>query len=267
MSHSTQWADSALGRWAILVYGVVSYLVFFAAFLYAIGFIGNLVVPTSLDGPRTMPLVPALAIDLGLLALFAVQHSVMARPAFKRWWTRFVPEPAERSTYVLLSSLILIALFAFWQPLGGTVWHVESPAGQALLYGGYAFGWIVVLVSTFLTSHTDLFGLRQVWLHFRGRPYTPLEFVTPWPYRVVRHPLYVGWLFVFWCTPVMTLSHLLFAVMTTAYIVIGATLEERDLITAHGVDYERYRRRVPMLIPGVRLPGWALRGRSATLER
>ena len=267
MSQTTSWSASAVGRWTILIYGIVSYLIFFGTFLYAIGFIGNLLVPRSLDGPRTLALVPALAINLALLALFAVQHSVMARPAFKRWWTRYVPEPAERSTYVLFSSLALIALFAFWQPLGGQVWKVEHPGSQALLYAGYAFGWVMVLVATFLTSHTDLFGLRQVWMHFRQQPYTPLEFVTPLPYRIVRHPLYVGWLFVFWSTPDMTVSHLLFAVMTTAYIVIGATLEERDLITAHGTEYEQYRRRVPMLIPGVRLPAWASRGSSATLER
>lgn len=258
-------SDGPTARWGILIYGIVSYLIFFATFLYAIGFIGNLLVPTSLDGPRTMGLVPAIAIDLGLLALFAVQHSVMARPAFKRWWTRIVPPPAERSTYVLLSSLALIALFAFWQPLGGRVWNVENAIGQAMLYGGYAFGWILVLVSTFLTSHWDLFGLRQVWLNFRRRPYAPLKFVTPLPYRIVRHPLYVGWLFVFWCTPDMTISHLLFAVMTSAYIVIGATLEERDLVAEHGDAYEQYRRRVPMLIPGVRRRAWAPSDSSATL--
>lgn len=243
--------QGALRRWLILLYGIISYLIFLGTFLYAIGFIGNFLVPTALDGPRTMPLTGAVAVNLGLLALFAVQHSVMARRGFKRWLTRRVPEPAERSTYVLFSSLALIALFAFWQPLGGTIWQVEDVAGQTLLYAGYAFGWIVVLVSTFLTSHTDLFGLRQVWLNFRRRPYTPLRFVTPWPYRLVRHPLYVGWLFVFWSTPLMTVSHLLFAVMTTGYILIGIMLEERDLVAEHGTTYERYRREVPMLIPAL----------------
>lgn len=251
MSSQGTGSQGALRRWLILLYGIISYLIFLGTFLYAIGFIGNFLVPTSLDGPRTMPLAAAIAVDLGLLALFAVQHSVMARRGFKRWLTRLVPEPAERSTYVLFSSLALIALFVFWQPLGGIIWQVEDVAGQALLYAGYGFGWVVVLVSTFLTSHTDLFGLRQVWLNFRRRPYTPLEFVTPWPYRLVRHPLYVGWLFVFWSTPIMTVSHLLFAVMTTAYILIGIMLEERDLVAEHGTTYERYRREVPMLIPAV----------------
>ncbi len=265
MNRNVPPATGALGRWSVLIYGIVSYLVFFATFLYAIGFIGDFLVPTSLDGPRTVPLATAVAVDLGLLALFAVQHSVMARPAFKRWWTRIVPPAAERSTYVLLSSLALVALFVFWQPLGGVVWRVENSLAQALLHSGYAFGWVLVLVSTFLTSHWDLFGLRQVWLHFRRRPYTPLAFVTPLPYRIVRHPLYVGWLFVFWCTPEMTVSHLLFALMTSAYTVIGAMLEERDLTAHHGEVYERYRRQVPMLIPRLGRPVWARRTSSANL--
>lgn len=267
MTKSASLADSTAGRWLILSYGVVSYLVFFATFLYAIGFIGNFLVPTSLDGQPASSLTFALAVNLGLLGLFAVQHSVMARPAFKRWWSRLVPAPAERSTYVLLSSLALIALFAFWQPLGGQIWQVEQPAARALLYGAYAFGWALVLISTFLTSHWDLFGLRQVWLHFRGSPYTPLRFVTPWPYRVVRHPLYVGWLFVFWSTPDMTISHLMFALATSAYIVIGASLEERDLVREHGATYRRYQRQVPMLIPGMRAKFWAGQRSSATLEQ
>ncbi|MEZ5557818.1 MAG: isoprenylcysteine carboxylmethyltransferase family protein [Pseudomonadales bacterium] len=238
-------------RWAILAYGVASYAVFFATFLYAIGFIGNLLVPTTLDGATEEGLMTALAIDLALLALFAVQHSVMARPAFKRWWTRIVPQAAERSTYVLASSLALIAMFVLWQPLGGEVWRIEDPAGQALMYAGYAFGWGLVLVATFLINHFDLFGLRQVWLQFRNRPYTQLRFVMPLPYRIVRHPLYVGWLFAFWCTPTMTASHLVFAVMTTTYILIAIRLEERDLVAEHGSDYQRYQQEVPMLIPRV----------------
>ncbi|MEQ8486175.1 MAG: isoprenylcysteine carboxylmethyltransferase family protein [Pseudomonadales bacterium] len=264
---ATPFSATAAGRWAILGYGMLSYLVFFATFLYAIGFIGNFAVPTRLDGAPSLPLGTALLIDAALLGLFAVQHSVMARPAFKRWWTRIVPTPAERSTYVLLSSLLLLALFAFWEPVGGIIWHLEDPLAQGTLYGGFAFGWALVLASTFLTSHSDLFGLRQVWLHFRGVPYTPLRFVTPWPYRVVRHPLYVGWLFVFWCTPYMTASHLLFALATTAYIVVGAGLEERDLVREHGDAYRSYRKRVPMLVPGMRLPAWATKRASATLPR
>jgi methanethiol S-methyltransferase len=176
-------------RLSIFIYGVLSYAVFLATFLYAIGFVGNLWVPKSIDSARTAPFIPALLTDLALLGLFAVQHSVMARPAFKRWWTRIVPESAERSTYTLLSSLALIVLFAFWEPLGGTVWNVSSPVGRALLYGASACGWGLVLISTFLINHFDLFGLRQVWLQLRGRPYQPLPFGTPALYKYVRHPL------------------------------------------------------------------------------
>jgi methanethiol S-methyltransferase len=238
-------------RLAIFLYGVISYAVFFATFLYAIGFIGNLWVPKSIDSAPNAPFAIALAINLGLLGLFAVQHSVMARPAFKRWWTRLIPESAERSTYTLLSSLALIALFAFWQPMGGVVWSVESPSGQGVLYAAYAFGWGLLLLATFQINHFDLFGLRQVWLQLMGRPYRPLAFKTPALYRYVRHPLYVGWLFIFWATPTMTLAHLLFAIATTAYILIGIQLEERDLTTAHP-EYAEYRRRVPMLVPSLR---------------
>ncbi len=256
MRESTTASGTAVSRWLVLLYGGVCYLVFLATFLCAIGFIGDFLTPTALDGPRTMALAPAIAIDLALLALFALQHSIMARPAFKRWWTRIIPEPAERSTYVLLSSLALIALFVLWQPLGGSIWQVDDALGRTVLYALFAFGWGLVLVSTFLTSHMDLFGLRQVYLCFRGRPYTPLEFVQPLPYRIVRHPLYLGWLFVFWATPDMTVSHLLFAVMTTAYILLAVPLEERDLEAAHGDAYRNYRHRVPMLIPGLSRRAW-----------
>jgi methanethiol S-methyltransferase len=238
-------------RLAIFLYGVICYAVFFATFLYAIGFIGNLWVPKSIDSAPNAPFIVALAINLGLLGLFAVQHSVMARPAFKRWWTRLIPESAERSTYTLFSSLALIALFALWQPMGGAVWTVESSSGQALLYGAYAFGWVLLLAATFQINHFDLFGLRQVWLQLMAQPYQPLAFKTPALYRYVRHPLYVGWLFIFWATPTMTVAHLLFAIATTAYILIGIQLEERDLTTAHP-EYVEYRRRVPMLVPSLR---------------
>jgi protein-S-isoprenylcysteine O-methyltransferase Ste14 len=240
---------SFLQRTAVLAYGVVSYAAFFVTFLYAVGFIGDLFVPRTIDGAPRHGLVIALLIDAALLAVFAVQHSVMARPAFKRVLTRFIPESAERSTYVLMSSLALILVFACWEPTGGVVWHVDNGIGAALLQVGFAFGWLTVLVTTFLINHFDLFGLRQVWLYFRRRPYTGLKFVTPGPYKLVRHPLYVGWLFSFWCTPHMTVAHLLFAVLTTAYILVAIRLEERDLVSAHGAEYLEYRRRTPMMVP------------------
>ena len=238
-----------MSRILSLAYGVVSYLIFFATFLYAIGFVGNFAVPTTLDGEPTASTTTALLINLGLLALFAIQHSVMARPTFKRWWTKFVPVHLERSTYTLFSSLALIAMFALWQPMGGSLWTVTGDAGRVALFSLYAFGWGLLLFVTFLINHFDLFGLRQVWLHFRGRPYTSLNFVTPWLYRQVRHPLYVAWLIIFWATPTMTVAHLLFAVMTTAYILIAIQLEERNLIDEHGDSYRAYRSKVPMLIP------------------
>jgi protein-S-isoprenylcysteine O-methyltransferase Ste14 len=238
-----------LKRISIFAYGVVCYLVFLGTFLYAVGFIGNFGVPQSLDGPPSAPLGVALAVDVGLLTLFALQHSVMARRWFKAWWTKIVPAAAERSTYVLFSSLALVLLFSQWQPLGGSVWSVESDAGRAVLLALFAFGWSLVLVCTFLINHFDLFGLRQVWLELRGRPYAHVPFATPGPYRLVRHPLYVGWLFAFWMTPTMTFAHLLFAVATTAYILLAIQFEERDLVREHGDTYERYRREVPMLVP------------------
>ena len=238
-----------LKRTAFLAYGIACYAVFFATFLYALGFIGGFAVPTTLDGPRTLPLGTAVAIDMGLLALFAVQHSVMARRWFKERWTRIVPPALERSTYVLFSSLALIAMFWLWQPLGGSIWNVTHPVGRSVLYALYAAGFGLVLVSTFLINHFDLFGLRQVWLFFRGKPYTRLTFGTPGPYRLVRHPLYVGWFFAFWCTPTMTFAHLLFAIATTAYILIAIQFEERDLVHEFGETYEDYRRRTPMLVP------------------
>ena len=241
-----------LKRILFFAYGTFSYLIFLGTFLYAIGFIGNFAVPRTLDGPATRSLAISLAIDVALLTLFAVQHSVMARKWFKEWWTRIVPKPIERSTYVLFSSVALILLFTFWQPLGGVVWSVEDPTGRLVLRGLFAFGWTLVLVSTFLINHFDLFGLRQVWLNLLGRPYTTLQFGTPGPYRLVRHPLYVGWLFAFWMTPLMTLAHLLFSVATTAYILLAIQLEERDLVREHGESYKEYRRSVPMLLPSFR---------------
>jgi protein-S-isoprenylcysteine O-methyltransferase Ste14 len=221
---------------------------FFATFLYAIGFLGNFLVPKSIDSGRELPFTLALSINTVLLGIFALQHSVMARQWFKRAWTRLVPAPVERSTYVLFSSLALLLLFWKWQPMGGLIWNVDSFAGRSLIFAFYALGWLTVLITTFLINHFDLFGLRQVWLYLRAVPYTPLKFRTPGPYRVVRHPLYVGWLLVFWSAPTMTLAHLIFALATTAYILIAIQFEERDLIQAHP-EYETYRRRVPMILP------------------
>jgi len=236
-------------RIAAFIYGVVCYAIFFGTFLYAIGFVGDLFVPKSIDSAPQGPLGQALLINALLLGLFAVQHSVMARPAFKRWWTRFVPKPVERSTYVLFSSLALIALFVHWQPIGGVIWDVQDPVGQAVLYGLFAFGWGLVLVATFLINHSDLFGLRQVWLYLRGKEYRPLNFGTPALYKIVRHPLYVGWFFAFWAAPTMTVAHLFFALLTTAYILIAIRFEERDLVAEHGARYSEYRKQVPMLVP------------------
>jgi protein-S-isoprenylcysteine O-methyltransferase Ste14 len=213
------------------------------------GFIGNFVVPTTLDSAPDAPFGQALLINTLLLGAFALQHSVMARPAFKRWWTRLVPEPVERSTYVLATVLALAAIFAWWEPMGGVIWNIQNPTGRAAIYGLFASGWLLVLASTFLINHFDLFGLRQVWLHFRGKNYTSIGFRTPGLYRHVRHPLYVGWLAVFWAAPTMTVAHLVFALLTTSYILIAIQLEERDLVAFHGTAYDEYRKNVPMLIP------------------
>ena len=239
-----------MARVLVFVYGLFAYLAFFVTFVYAAGFIGNFLVPKSLDSAPTAPLTTALLINVGLLCLFAIQHSVMARPGFKRLLTRVVAEPAERSTYVLASSVALAVLFWQWSPLGGVIWHIENPAGRALMFAAFAFGWMLVFVSTVLINHFDLFGLRQVWLYLRGRRYERLPFVTPGVYARVRHPLYVGWLFAFWATPTMTATHLLFAAATTAYILIAIQFEERDLLAMHP-EYAGYRRRVPMLIPAL----------------
>jgi len=252
----------AIARYAVLAYGLFAYAMFLGVFLYAVGFVGNIGVPRSIDGPREGSLLAALAIDLGLLLLFALQHSVMARPAFKRWWTQYVPEPAERSTYVLFTNLALIALFWQWRPLGGVIWDFEAVPLRVGMWTLCAAGWALVLGSTFLINHFDLFGLRQVVLFFRGEPYRPLPFKTPGPYRLVRHPLYVGWLLAFWATPTMSVAHLVFALGTTAYILVAIRFEERDLVRFHGAKYAEYRRRVPMLVPRV----GERRGRAAPAE-
>ncbi len=238
-------------RLTTLAYGIICYVVFFATFLYAIGFIGNLIVPKSIDSVPTVSLGTALFINTLLLAVFAVQHSVMARPFFKRAWTRIVPEAVERSTYVLFSSLALILLFALWQPMGGIIWDLQGSAARMAIHIAYAFGWALVLYSTFAIDHFDLFGLRQVWCYARGVAFVPTTFKQPWLYRVVRHPLYVGWFFVFWATPTMTVAHLFFAIATTVYTLIAIQFEERDLEDMHP-EYVDYRKRVPALIPSIR---------------
>jgi protein-S-isoprenylcysteine O-methyltransferase Ste14 len=238
-------------RSVYLVYGLVCYAIFFATFVYAIAWLGDL-------GPRTVDTGPAastgvaLAVNLALLGLFAVQHSGMARPRFKRVWSRIVPEPIERPTYVLLSSVAMIALYGLWRPLPGVVWEVESPlaagALQALFFGGFG----LVLYTTFLIDHFELFGVKQVLRHFRGEPTYRSHFVTPSLYRWVRHPLYVGWFAAFWATPTMTVGHLLLAAGVTAYILVAIQLEERDLEGEFGAQYRIYRETTPMLVPGVR---------------
>jgi len=238
-----------MGRVVVFVYGVVSYLIFLVAFLYAIGFVGNVVVPKSVDSVTKGFFGQALVVDVALLSLFAIQHSVMARPGFKSWWTRIIPQVVERSTYVLLSSLLLLLLFWQWRPILGVIWSVENVAGRLVLQALFWLGWLTVLVSTFLINHFDLFGLRQVYLHQRGLEYKDLGFRQPFLYKVVRHPIMLGFIIAFWATPRMTVGHLVFAIATTAYILIALQLEERDLTNIHGESYREYKRDVSMLVP------------------
>jgi protein-S-isoprenylcysteine O-methyltransferase Ste14 len=237
-------------RAAVLAFGVVSYAVFFATFLYLVGFLGNLVVPKSIDSGAAGPVGPALLVNTLLLLVFGLQHSVMARPGFKAWWTRFVPQPIERSVYTLASSLALIALFVFWQPIPQAVWSTEGVLAS-LLTIGMLTGVGLVLLSTFLIDHFDLFGLRQTWLHFRGRAYEEKRFTTPLFYKWIRHPLYVGWILTFWVAPVMSAGHFLFALVMTSYILIAIPMEERDLLRALGEPYRRWRQRTPMFVPRI----------------
>lgn len=237
------------GRISVFVYGVVAYLIFLGSFLYAVGFVGNWIVPRSIDSGNVEPLGRSLLVNIVLLGLFAVQHSGMARPAFKQWWTKIIPQPIERSTYVLLTSLLLLLLFWQWRPLPEEVWSIENPLGVIALQAAFWLGWLIVLLATFLIDHFDLFGLKQTYHHMIGYTQAPSPFQTPLLYRYVRHPIMLGFVIAFWATPTMTVGHLLFAGVTTAYIVIAIQLEEHDLVTAHGDDYRDYQRRTSMLIP------------------
>ncbi|MBT0667687.1 isoprenylcysteine carboxylmethyltransferase family protein [Novosphingobium profundi] len=229
-------------------YALFAYVLFLGTVLYAVGFVGNWVVPRTIDSGPVGALVPSLAIDLGLLGLFAVQHSLMARPFFKRWWTRIVPAPLERSTYVLLASLALDLLFWQWRPLPAPIWAVSGALAGALT-GLMLLGWVVVLISTFLISHFELFGLAQVWRHLNQRPIPAPSMMTPLFYGFVRHPIYLGFMIAFWATPTMTLGHLVFAIMTTLYILVAIQFEEHDLVVLFGERYLAYRRRVSMIVP------------------
>ena len=235
-----------------VLYGIGAYASFLVAILYAIGFVGNLIVPKSIDSGVAGPLAESMIVDVLLLGLFAVQHSVMARQGFKRWWTRFVPTAIERSTYVLLASSVLLFLFWQWRPIPAPIWTVHGPIAAALLDAIFWFGWAMLVVSTFLISHFELFGLSQVFARLLGRESPAPRFHTPLLYRRVRHPIYLSFLLVFWATPAMTVGHLLFSVATTGYILIAIQLEERDLVRQFGDQYRRYRGQVAMLIP---LPG------------
>ena len=232
-----------------LVYGVAVYLFFLATFLYAIGFVGNVPGLKTIDGPLAGEPTAAWIVNMLLLSLFAVQHSVMARQGFKRWWTRIVPKPVERSTFVLAASLVLALLIWQWRPILGTIWLVQDPIGSAALTGIFWFGWLLLLLATFLINHFELFGLQQVYNHWRGHQFSPPGFKAPLLYKFVRHPIYLGFILAFWATPHMTQGHLLFAIATTGYIFIGILFEERDLVAHFGEEYRRYRQKVPMIVP------------------
>jgi protein-S-isoprenylcysteine O-methyltransferase Ste14 len=238
-----------MSRAIALLYGVLCYAIFFVTFLYLIGFLGNIVVPKSIDTGVASAATTAWLINVGLIVLFGLQHSVMARPSFKSWWTRIVPRSIERSTYVLLTSLVLILLYWQWRPMTQVIWQADAAWAQTALWAVFWAGFGIVLLATFVIDHFDLFGLRQVWLNFVGKEHTHPGFKVTFFYKLVRHPLYVGWFLAFWGTPTMTMGHLVFAIGMSAYILIAIPYEERDLTTFLGDRYARYRQRVPMLIP------------------
>ncbi|MEM6319429.1 MAG: methanethiol S-methyltransferase [Bacteroidota bacterium] len=239
-------------RTAFLLYGLFCYLVASSVTLLLIAFVGNFGLANTLDSTVKLPFWRAFFVNIGLIVIFGAQHSLMARASFKKWLATFLPSVLERSTYVLLSSLVLLMVIFFWQPLGGVVWVVENPIGQKILYGLFGLGWLLVAVSTFAIHHFDLFGLRQVYLFYKNKPYRSLEMEVPTLYQQVRHPLYLGFLIAFWATPTMTVSHLLFALLMTSYVLIGIYFEEKDLITTHGKAYKEYKEKVPMLLPFLR---------------
>lgn len=240
-------------RWLFFAYGLGGYAAFLATYAYLCGFTGNLIVPKAIDAPAASgPVVAAVGVDLFLLLAFGLQHSVMARPAFKGVWTQIVPQPIERATYVVASCVALVALVWFWRPIDAVVWDVQHPIGRGMLWALFAAGWLLVPVVSLMISHFDLFGVRQVWLHLQGKEGAPLPFRTPMLYAHIRHPLYVGWALAFWATPTMTVGHALYAAVLTGYMALAALIEERDLIAHFGQQYVDYMRRVPRYVPGLR---------------